>query len=280
MKTTRIIHSLIAASSLVAAFGAAPASATTGTGTVSASSGLGLADRGHVDRGSCGSCVESVFSWSMPRRAVLQTPSTRQQVRSDAGSGSELSKGGRTRVRLVDEGIAQFGANGYRHTSLASVARNVGLTPAAAYPYFPTKHDLFLASAEAEIGLLLSDAQRVADDSPTPWITRFMHIVRSVPSYPLIKRILSDEDPEIVRQCLDLPAMRGLFDQLADSLAEAQASGFVRTDIAPNVLALALETVFLGQLLFRVRSGTPELDERASSVGALLAALFVVPNKG
>jgi AcrR family transcriptional regulator len=210
----------------------------------------------------------------MARRSANYPSTNLNRATTESGPPTEPSKGVRTRARLVDEGIVQFGANGYRHTSLAAVARNVSLTPAAAYPYFPTKHDLFLASADAAIGRLLADAQSEAGASATPWLTMFSNIVLMVPNHLLVQRILSDEEPELVRECLDLPAMRTLSQQTTAAVDEAQTVGLIRRDMKPDVLALALETVFLGQLLFRVRSGTPDADSRAASVGALLLALL------
>jgi AcrR family transcriptional regulator len=203
------------------------------------------------------------------------TPAEPTPAEPHAGPAAETSKGARTRARLVDEGIMQFGANGYRHTSLAAVARNVGLTPAAAYPYFPAKHDLFLASADAAIGRLLADARKTSGTSSTPWLTLFTEIVHAIPTHALVQRILSDEEPDLVRECLELPSMKALFEQVTQTVHAAQANGIIRTDLDPGVLALGLETVFLGQLLFRVRSGTPEADQRAAAVGSLLMALLL-----
>lgn len=216
---------------------------------------------------------------AVPTQAAPTNAVPTQADLTHAVSAADTSKGARTRARLVDEGIVQFGTNGYRHTSLAAVARNIGLTPAAAYPYFPTKHDLFLASADAAIGRLLTEAQTVSASSPTPWLSVFVHIVHAIPTHALVQRILSDEEPELVRECLELPSMKGLSEQVTQTVHAAQAIGMIRSDLDPAVLALGLETVFLGQLLFRVRSGTPEADQRAAAVGSLLMTLLL-PSSG
>ena len=48
-------------------------------------------------------------------------------------------KGERTRARLLEIAIRRFAADGFRRTSVSDIAREAGLSPAAAYASLPAK---------------------------------------------------------------------------------------------------------------------------------------------
>src|SRR5215211_4621154 len=70
-------------------------------------------------------------------------------------------KGERTRQRLLDIAVRRFAADGFRRTSVSDIAREAGLTPAAAYAYFAGKDGLFQAAVDADASALIEAARSV-----------------------------------------------------------------------------------------------------------------------
>ena len=68
-----------------------------------------------------------------------------------------LTKGQRTRERLLRAAIDRFGSQGYRSTSVSQLSRDAGLTPAAAYAYFDDKESFWKAAIQADLDLLRSE---------------------------------------------------------------------------------------------------------------------------
>src|SRR5437762_13426224 len=68
------------------------------------------------------------------------------------------SKGERTRQALLAGAVRRFAADGYRATSLADIARDANVTPAAAYVYFASKEALFTEAADTDAAGLITDA--------------------------------------------------------------------------------------------------------------------------
>lgn len=180
------------------------------------------------------------------------------------------SKGERTRRLLVEAAVRQFGENGYRQTSIASVARAVRLTPAAVYPYFTTKHELFLAAADHAVAVWIGAADEAAAASATPWLTRLLHLLDHVDQHRLLWRVISEETPELVNESLQLPSASALVADLSADLRAAQRDGLVRADLDADLAANGLETLFLGLLLLRVRAGLEGYRDRLAGLGTLL----------
>ncbi len=183
---------------------------------------------------------------------------------------ARTTKGERTRARIVEAAIRQFGDNGYRTTTVASVAREAEVTPATVHPYFATKHDLFLGAADESINRWLEHADAAAAASTTPWLSRLLDLIESVPEQRFIMRVLSEESPELVAECLARPAVDGIVTRLAEDIETAAALGLVNPRMAPPALAKGFETLFLGLLLLRVRAGLTNFDTRLASLGELL----------
>ena len=64
-------------------------------------------------------------------------------AKTKAKTTKASTKGERTRHALLAGAIRRFAADGYRATSLADIARDARVTPAAAYAYFANKEALF-----------------------------------------------------------------------------------------------------------------------------------------
>src|SRR5918995_6351493 len=86
-------------------------------------------------------------------------------------------KGARTRQRLLEIAVRRFAADGFRRTSVSDIAREAGLTPAAAYAYFAGKDGLFQAAVDAHASALIEAARsaggRGTSDRRPPFL--FLH---------------------------------------------------------------------------------------------------------
>jgi AcrR family transcriptional regulator len=186
-------------------------------------------------------------------------------------------KGERTRQRLLDIAVRRFAADGFRRTSVSDIAREAGLTPAAAYAYFAGKDGLFQAAVDADAGALI-DVARVAGErggSARDQLFLFVNeLWERVDQYPLARRVLSGLEPEVAARLVTIPSLVALTAELADDLAEAQAGGDIRPDVDPAELAVGLETIVLALLMAELQTGlTVEPERRAGVLAVVDAAL-------
>src|SRR6188472_4175135 len=119
-----------------------------------------------------------------------------------------MTKGERTRQRLLEAAIQRFAADGYRRTSVSDIARDAGLTPAATYAYFPSKDALFRAAVDEDAAALIEQATP-AEGAPGALTERWLAVPallqNALDQHPLAKRVLGAQEPEVLPQFLELP---------------------------------------------------------------------------
>jgi AcrR family transcriptional regulator len=184
-------------------------------------------------------------------------------------------KGERTRRRLLDIAVQRFAADGFRRTSVSDIAREAGLTPAAAYAYFAGKEGLFQAAVDADAGALIEAARSAAAEGASAREQLFLFVGElreRVDDHPLARRVLSGLEPEVVARLLTIPSLVALTAALADELAEAQAASDIRPDVDPAELAVGLETIVLALLMAELQTGLTVEPERQAGVLAVMDA--------
>ncbi len=189
-----------------------------------------------------------------------------------------LSKGQRTRRRLLEAAVRRFAADGYRRTSVSDIAREARLTPAAVYAYFPSKEALFRAAVDDDAAALIERARPPRDERGPlgdRWLAMPARLFALLPEYPLARRVLAAQEPEVFPQLLELPSLADLRAQLAAELDAAQRAGNARRDIDPAVLAVGLETIVLALLTLGIH--VPPDDASARGVLAVLDAATRAP---
>jgi AcrR family transcriptional regulator len=168
-----------------------------------------------------------------------------------AAQDATPSKGDRTRQRLLEIAVQRFAADGYRRTSVSDIARDAGLSPAAAYAYFRSKEALFQAAVDHDAGALV-DRARVAI-SGTPVAGReavvLSELADHVTEHPLAARVLAGREPDVIDRLLDLPSLREFNAQVAEDIAAAQLTGEVRADVDPAEMANGMEAIVLSLLM-------------------------------
>ncbi len=195
------------------------------------------------------------------------------------------AKGERTRAALVEAAVARFATEGFQRTSVADIARVVGVSPAAVYRYFPDKEALFIAAVDADAEALveliraeLSDAFTESLASAGPVIAkRFMAALRD---HPLVSRVLRGAEPMSPERIHALPRLAELRSRVTEVLELGQGSGLIRTDIDAATTALGLETILLYQLghLATLREPNARTESaRWSAVAAVIEAALRPP---
>src|SRR5206468_13079341 len=109
-----------------------------------------------------------------------------------------VTKGERTRQALLEAAVRRFAADGYRATSLADVARDAGITPAAAYPYFGGKDGLFTEAVDADAAGLIDEAvlHVVGAGFEGNWVELIGKLLAGLEHHPLARRILAGLAPD------------------------------------------------------------------------------------
>jgi AcrR family transcriptional regulator len=184
-------------------------------------------------------------------------------------------KGERTRQRLLDIAVQRFAADGFRRTSVSDIAREAGLTPAAAYAYFAGKEGLFQAAVDADAGALIEAARSAAAEGASAREQLFLFVGElreRVDDHPLARRVLSGLEPEVAARLLTIPSLVALTAALADELAEAQAASDIRPDVDPAEVAVGLETIVLALLMAELQTGLTVEPERQAGVLAVMDA--------
>jgi AcrR family transcriptional regulator len=182
-----------------------------------------------------------------------------------------VSKGERTRQRLLEAAIQRFATDGYRRTSVSDIARDAGLTPAATYAYFPNKDALFRAAVDEDAAALIEQAVPAPEGSLRDrWLSVPVRLREALPRHPLARRVLGAQEPEVIPQLLELPSLAELRKRLADDLADAQNNGDVRPDADPDQLAMGMESIVLALLMAGIHA--PVDSARDAGVFAVLDA--------
>jgi AcrR family transcriptional regulator len=187
------------------------------------------------------------------------------------------TKGERTRAALVAAAISRFARDGYRSTTLASIAEDAGVSPTAVYRHFPDKDAIFEAAIDADAEGLVNLARAAIDVDTGGDLLVLLDalsggLAAAVTDHPLVGRVLAGLDVLSPERIVALPSLAELRGELTELVRFGQAAGLVRADLDPAVAALGLETVVLEHVAYLVTVGGPTdgSDERWAAVVALL----------
>ena len=183
-------------------------------------------------------------------------------------------------MAIVTAAVARFVADGFQRTSMADVARDVGLSPSAVYRYFPTKEALFIAAVDEDAAGMIELVRSAAFDGNAVSLTTTLARMRSelsaaVEEHPLAARALTGVEPMSPDRIMALPHLAELRRDLVALLQVGQEHGAVRADIPAETLALGVETIVLYQMahLASLRGvDTRPDDERWDAIATVLEA--------
>ncbi len=189
-----------------------------------------------------------------------------------ATSRRALTKGQRTRERLLHAAVQRFGEQGYRATSVSQLSRDAGLTPAAAYAYFADKDALWAAAVTADLDELSEQIVARAMSSSRPLYELMMLLVQGLRDHPLARRVMVEGTRADLQLVLQHHLFAGTTEMLARGLRARQTLGVLPTDAQPEVLATGIETVMFSMVLSAVRAGLDDDPHRIASVLEVLRA--------
>lgn len=208
-------------------------------------------------------------------------------VSDDASSDAPLpprspppSKGEVTRRAILDAAIVRFGRDGYRATSVATIARDAGVGGTVAYAYFPNKEALFLAAVDHDAaGVIDEGVSHVLDDIESDdWRgTLIFTLVDAVEHHPLARRLLAGLEPEVTARVMEIPALHELRKACAERLRTEQATGTVRPDIDAVSVANGIVSICLSLLMSVVQLGSAATSVYAEDVSSVFAAALDPP---
>lgn len=181
-----------------------------------------------------------------------------------------LTKGQRTRERLLRVAVERFGVQGYRGTSVSQLSRDAGLTPAAAYAYFADKDAFWAAAIESDLDAIESEVRAQISDSEQPVYDLMAGLFYSLDRHPLTRRVLAEGDPDDLQLVLRHHVFAGTTALIEQTLRARRAAGTLPGDGDPALLALGVETVIFSLIVSSVRANL------ADDLGRMWAAVEVL----
>ena len=196
-------------------------------------------------------------------------------------AGTAPSKGERTQARILEAAIDRFGTNGFRPTSVAAVARDAGVSPAAPFAYWSSKEALFEAAvdsdARAVIGELLGGIGE--SDELAAWLNLANQLLDVLSRHPLARRVLAGQEPDVIDQVLEVSAFQDLRTLLTSVISADQQRGRIRADLDPAKAAIGMESLTLAMTMALLQLKDPLNPEREAGVAEILLAAFRPPTK-
>lgn len=199
---------------------------------------------------------------------------------SNGENTAATSKGETTRRAILDAAVQRFGADGFRSTSVADIARDAEVSGTLAYAYFENKEDLFLAALDDDVAVLLREGTTSIVQTPgdQSWRdTLIFSLIRSLDDHPLARRVLAGLEPKATARMIELPALNELRAALADRLRADQEMGVVRPDIDPASTGRGIVSIYVAVLMATVQFGTEGIEAYGPDVMNVLGAAIDAP---
>ncbi len=188
------------------------------------------------------------------------------------------TKGERTQAKILETAVERFGANGFRPTSVAAIARDAGVSAAAPFAYWPSKEALFEAAVDHDAHGVIDELLAGIDAvDPSLWLTLVNRLLDILGRHPLARRVLAGQEPDVIDRVLELSAFTDLRQLLAAVIAEEQATGKTRADIDPTRAAIGIESIVLSITMALLQLKEPPNPEREIGVAEILLAAFRSP---
>ncbi len=193
----------------------------------------------------------------------------------------ELAKSER-RERLYEAALALFRSQGYEATTVDQITRRAGLAKGTFFNYFPTKDAVLRYLGARELGRLSSMVQTGGNEAGSAVAKLRRLLVTLAASLERDRELVA----LIFRRGISVSELLagdagGFSLQPMASLLirQAQRRGEINPDLDPDLLASALDALYLQQLVRWIETDPPDsLQERFNGVVDLLL-LGAAPNK-
>jgi AcrR family transcriptional regulator len=214
--------------------------------------------------------------------ATAPDQANQQDRQPELAEQAPETKGAQTRRAILEAAVARFGRDGYRVTSVADIARDAGVGGTVAYAYFPNKEALFFAAVDEDAAAVIEEGVASTLGPAGTDMRRWQEVllftlVAAVERHPLAKRLLAGLEPEVTPRVLEMPALNELRKACTELLRTGQATGTVRTDIDPAVVANGIISLMLSILMSVTQLGSETAVAYAHDVTAVFEAALITP---
>jgi TetR/AcrR family transcriptional repressor of nem operon len=202
-------------------------------------------------------------------------------VRRRPPARGPLTKGERTRQRILADTAALFNTRGYEGTSLTDLMAATGLKKGGIYRHFGSKEELaaeaFDYAWSAARALREPDVDQAVD--PIGWVKAHIdNLVSRRPAIaggcPILNTAIEADDGNPVLRARVARALRGWISRVEHVLAEARKKGKVRASADPKMAATVIVSTLEGALMIsRLEKNTDALLKAQEHLNAYLDAL-------
>jgi TetR/AcrR family transcriptional regulator, fatty acid metabolism regulator protein len=155
------------------------------------------------------------------------------------------ARGGDKRERILDAAVRVFAKKGFHATRVSEVAKAAGVADGTIYLYFKSKDELLVSLFEDRVERLLTFMQTELPGTATA-SEKLKRIIELQLGLLEGERDLAEVITVILRQSTKLmkeyaaPKFSAYLDTIARVIAEGQASGELRPDLTPHLVARAI----------------------------------------
>jgi AcrR family transcriptional regulator len=143
--------------------------------------------------------------------------------------------------RILDAAARLVQLTATRKPAIAELARQAGVSRPTVYRRYADSDAVVRALWEREIGRLLAETPRRADDRDS-LVTQVVELAERISTHPTLGRTFTTDQPLIARYIVDRlgGGQRALLHVLRDAISAAQAGGTVRAGDAAELAAMML----------------------------------------
>jgi len=202
-------------------------------------------------------------------------------VRRRPAARGPLTKGERTRQKIVADTAALFNTRGYEGTSLTDLMAATGLKKGGIYRHFASKEELaaeaFDYAWSAARALREPDVDQTVD--PIGWLKAHIdNLVSRRPAIaggcPLLNTAIEADDGNPVLRARVAKALRSWISRVEHVLDEARKKGTIRGSIDPKTVATVIVSTLEGALMIsRLEKDSEALLKAREHLYAYLDAL-------
>jgi len=165
--------------------------------------------------------------------------------RARARPDEKRARGGDKRERILDAAVRVFARKGFHSTRVSEVAKAAGVADGTIYLYFKSKDELLVSLFEDRVERLLAflEADLPRSGSASDKLRRIIELQLGLLEG---ERDLAEVLTVILRQSTKLmkkyaaPKFNAYLDSIARVVADGQASGELRGDVSPHLVARAM----------------------------------------
>jgi AcrR family transcriptional regulator len=160
-----------------------------------------------------------------------------------------------TRQRLLDAAIKVFALNGYERATVDEIVREAGFSKGAFYVHFESKEDLFWEMLQERIDAQQELFRQAMDENESVAENerRILEAMFTMSKGPIGPAILLEFTAHGMRNEKVRERLSAMYERwhafAVETIEQGRASGKVRADVDPSLLASVLIAIFEGSMI-------------------------------